>query len=677
MQNPFYEEWSTPYGVPDFEAIRTEHYMPAFQEAMRRQKAEVAAIVANPVPPTFANTVEALERSGGMLARVSGVFFNLAESNHSDEMERIAEEVTPLLSAHHDDISLNAELFARVKVVYERRQQEALEPEQQRLLEETYKSFVRHGAGIPNDKQARLREMNEQIASLELRFGNNVLRATNEYALVVDRAQLSGLPESQCAAAVQLAQEAGDAEGSYRFTLQMPSWEPFMCYVANRELRRQMWEAYTLRCTSGVNDNRLVIDQLVNLRRERAQLLGYENHAAYVLDDCMARTPQAVYNCLLRLWQPALRKAKEECAALSDMLHEEFPATEELQPYDWRYYSEQLRRRLYSIDEEQLRTYFPLERVREGAFMVANRLYGLNFRRNDALPTYDKEAEAYEVVENGRVRAVLYMDFFPRASKSSGAWMTNFEEQYVDAQGRNHVPVIQVVCNFTRPAADRPSLLSFDEAQTLFHEFGHALHSILSNCRYRSLSGTNVPRDFVELPSQLMENWCRHRHVLKEYARHYATDEAIPDALVEKLQAATTYGQGFANTELLAASLLDMDFHTLVSPKAVDLPRFEDEAMERIGLIPQIVSRYRSPYFLHIFSTGYDAGYYSYTWTAILDADAFEAFCESGDLYNPLLAQRFRRILEHGNTTDLMALYRDFRGREPSVDALLRNRGLA
>ena len=678
MSNPFFSDWGTPYNIPDFERIETEHYLPAFEEGMRRQKAEIEAIVNNREAPTFENTIEALEQSGALLNEVSSVFFNLAESNNSPEMEAIAEEVSPKLAAHGDDIMLNAKLFERVKAVYEQRESLGLTGEQPRLLEETYKNFVRNGANIPVEKQERFREINSLLSSLTLRFGNNVLGATNAKSLTLDEAQVKGLglTDDQLAAAKEAAEADSACKSDYKFTLQMPSWEPFMQNCNDRALRRQMWESYANRCIPGTKyDNSVIIDSIVNLRLERAQILGFESHAAYTLDDCLAKTPEAVYKCLTDLWTPALKKAKEERDEYQKMLEKEQPG-EKLQPWDWRYYCERLRAERYSLDEELIRPYFPLERVREGAFAVANKLYGLTFRENKELPKYDKEAISYEVLDGDKVIAILYMDFFPRESKRSGAWMTNFREQYVDKEGNNVIPIIQMVCNFTRPTKDKPSLLNFDQSETLFHEFGHCLHGMLSQCHYRSLSGTNVPRDFVELPSQVMENWCRHPEVMKEYAKHYKTGEAIPDSLIAKIAAAATYGQGFINTELLAASLLDMDYHSITKPTKIVLPDFEDNAMAKISLIPEIISRYKSPYFQHIFSGGYSAGYYSYTWTAILDADAFEAFRESGDLYNPELAKKFRYLLSHGNTIDPMKMYVDFRGKEPSVEPLKRNRGL-
>ncbi len=676
MDNPFFGEWNTPYGIPDFEKIKPEHYMPAFEEGIKRQKAEIDAITANSEAPTFANTIEALEQSGDLLNEVSAVFFNLAECINSPEMEKIAEEATPLVSAHGDDIMLNAKLFERVKAVYDQRESLGLDGEQMRLVEETYKNFVRNGANIPADKQERFREINSLLASLTLRFGNNVLAATNQYwlSLDADKARNIGLGDDQLAAAFEASASAG-IDDHARFTLDIPSWEPFMQNCTDRELRQQMWEAYANRCTGGNYDNSVIIDSIVNLRLERANILGFESHAAYTLDDCLAKTPEAVYQCLMDLWTPALNKAKQERDEYQKMLEKDQPGAK-LQPWDWRYYCEKLRKERYALNDEEIRPYFPLDNVREGAFTVANKLYGITFRENNKLPKYHPEAISYEVLDGDKVIAILYMDFFPRESKRSGAWMTNFREQYIDKDGENVIPIISMVCNFTKPTKDKPSLLNFDQSETLFHEFGHCLHGMLSQCHYRSLSGTNVPRDFVEMPSQVMENWCRHPQVMKEYARHYQTGEAIPDSLIAKIEAAGTYGQGFINTELLAASLLDMDFHSITKPTKIVLPDFEDQAMAKIGLIPEIISRYKSCYFQHIFSGGYSAGYYSYTWTAILDADAFEAFRESGDLYDPELAKKFRFLLSHGNTIDPMKMYVDFRGKQPSVEPLKRNRGL-
>ena len=515
MDNPFFSAWETPYGIPDFGKIKTEHYLPAFEEGMRQQKEEIDAIVNNSEAPTFENTVEAYEYSGALLNEVASVFFNLSECENSAEMEQIAEEVTPKLSAHGDDIALNAKLFERIKTVYEKRESLNLEPEQARLLEETYKGFVRSGANVAPEQQARFRELNEQIASLTLRFAQNVLKATNAYKLVLDENQLEGLSDDQKAAAKV---SEGENAGKYVFSLQMPSWEPFMQSCSNRDLRKQMWDAYANRCYGGEFDNTKIIDTLVNLRLERANILGFKSHADYVLDDCLAKTPQAVYDCLMQIWKPALAKAKSECAEYQKMIKAD-DASAKLEPWDWRYYSEKLRQQKYELEDEVVRPYFSLDGVREGAFNVANKLYGLTFKENPELPTYDKEAHAYEVMDGDQVIGILYMDFFPRESKRSGAWMTEFRGQKIDKEGKNVIPIIQVVCNFTKPTADKPSLLNFDESETLFHEFGHALHGLLSKCHYPSLAGTNVSRDFVELPSQIMETMSAEQVMLHSTAQ--------------------------------------------------------------------------------------------------------------------------------------------------------------
>lgn len=674
--NPFLTEWNTPYGVPPFDQIKTEHYLPAFEEAMRQQKAEIDSIVNNTEAPTFENTIEALEYSGALLDKVSAVFFNLSECENNEAMEEIAEKISGPLSKHSDDINLNAELFARIKAVYEQKDNLGLNGEQMRLLEETYKGFVRGGANVPAEKQARFREINEQLSLLSLRFGNNVLGATNQYKLVVDdKAKLAGLTEDQLAAALEAGAEDPETKGKYVFTLHNPSLLPFLSNCENRELRKEIWTAYANRCTSGAYDNTAIIDSIVNLRLERANILGFESHAAYTLDDCMAKTPQAVEELLMNVWRPAIAKAKKEAEEYKAMIKAE-GADFELEPCDWRYYSEKLRKEKYNLNDEEIRPYFSLAKVVDGVFDVSNKLYGLTFAENKEIPTYNKEAVVYEVSREGQVIAILYMDFHPRASKRSGAWMTEFRGQYETKDGQNVIPIISLVCNFTKPTADKPSLLTFDEAETLFHEFGHGLHGMLSKCHYKSLAGTSVSRDFVELPSQIMENWCRNSEVMKTYAKHYETNEVISDELIKKIENAGTYGQGFVNAELIAASLLDFQYHIITTPTKITLPEFEDKAMGGIGLIPEIISRYKSTYFQHIFSGGYSCGYYSYTWAAVLDNDAFEAFNQNG-LFDQATADAFRtNVLERGNTEDPMVLYKRFRGQDPSITPLLRNRGL-
>ena len=674
--NPFMEEWNTPYGVPPFAEIKPEHYLPAFEEGMRQQKEVVETIVNNSEDPTFGNTIIPLEYSDELLNKVSMVFLNLMECCNSDDMERLADTILPMLSAHGDDIMLNDKLFQRVKKVYQNREKENLNAEQLRLLEETYKGFVRGGANVPADKQPRFREINEKLAMLTQKFGNNVLKATNKYKLVVaDSLRLKGLTAEQLANAREVANADAKTKGKYAFTLDMPTLEPFLMNCADRELRKEIWTAYSTRCLDGEFDNSAIINEIVNLRIERAHILGYDHYADYVLDDCMAKNAENVYQLLNQVWQPALAKAKEEAAQYQAMIRKE-GGHFTLEPYDWRYYAEKLRREKYDLDDQLIRPYFSLDTAQKGLFMVCNKLYGLTFKENKDIPVYQEDVKAYEVIDHNEVIAIVYMDFFPRESKRSGAWMTNFREQYWTREGQNVIPVVSLVFNFTKPSGDKPSMLNVDELQTLFHEFGHALHSILSRCHYRSLSGTNVPRDYVEMPSQFMEHFATEPEILKMYAHHYKTGETIPDELIRKMEASATFGQGFINTELLAASLLDMDYHTLTEKTDISQPDFENQQMAKIGLISSIISRYRSPYFQHIFSGGYGAGYYSYTWAAVLDNDAFEAFREHG-VFDQTTATAFRtHILERGNTDDPMNLYVAFRGRKPSIEPLLKNRGL-
>ena len=676
-QNPFFQTWNTPYGIPPFEQIKYEHYLPAFEEGMNQQKAEIDAICNAQEEPTFENTCEALEYSGDLLYKVSMVFYNLEGACNSPEMEEIAEAVAPLLSKHSDDISLNKDLFERIKTLYDKRDELNLDPVEMRLLEEQYKGFVRGGALIPEEQQSRFREINEKLALLSLRFANNVLKASNGYKLVVeDKTRLEGMPENALAAALDLGNREEATKGKHVFTIQLPSYEPLLQYCKDRELRKEMWTAYATRCTSDSLSNIEVIEETVNLRLERAKMFGFNTHADFVLDNTMAKTPEAVNNLLMQVWRPAIKKAKEEAAEYQKMIDAE-GGNFKLEPCDWRYYTEKLRKEKYDINEEEVGAYFSLQNVKEGVFMVSEKLFGITFHLNPNLPMYHDDNEVFEVKRDGDVIAILYMDYFPRESKGSGAWMTNFREQWYDKAGNNIIPIVSLVMNNAKPTTDAPALLSFDQVETFFHEFGHGLHGMLTNCKYRSLSGTNVSRDFVELPSQIMENWASEPQILKMYAKHYKTGEPITDELIAKLEASSTYGQGFINAELLASSFLDMDYYTLTAPTKIHAVEFEKQSMKRIGLIPEIIARHQSPYFKHIFTTGYDAGYYSYTWAAVLDADAFEAFKEAGDLFDQKTADLFRTyVLEKGNTLDPMDLYVAFRGKKPVIQPLLRNRGL-
>lgn len=675
--NPFFvEKYDTPFEVPPFDLISEAHYLPAFREGIKRQKDEIQTIINNEEAPTFENTLLALENSGELLSRVSSVFYNISSANTNDEIQAIAEEISPELSAHRDDIALNEKLFARIQTLWENKATLNLNSQQTKVLENQYKSFVRGGANLPEDKKGRLREINEKISLLTLKFGQNQLAETNDFQLVIDqKSDLSGLSDDLIETAAREAGAAG-MEGKWLFTLHNPSVMPFLQYADNRNLRKQIWEAYQMRGNNNnENDNKEVLRELVELRAEKALLLGYENHAAYKLEESMAGTPDEVYALLNRLWEPALEKAKKEAKDLQAKISEGGESFK-LEPYDWRYYTEKIRKERYEINEEEIREYFSLDNVRDGIFDLCDRLYGLQFVKLDNVPVYHSEVVAYEVKEkNGQHVGVLYMDFHPRTSKRGGAWMTSYRSQSVE-NGQRKAPVISIVCNFTKPTANKPSLLTFDEVETFFHEFGHALHGLLSDVQYKSLAGTNVYTDFVELPSQVMENWAGDPEFMKEYAKHYKTGEVIPDALIEKLQRSGTFDQGFATTEYLAASLLDMHYHTTSGKLEGDINTIEREAMNKIGLIGEIIPRYRSTYFSHIFAGGYSAGYYSYIWSGVLDTDAYQAFKETS-LFDQATAKAFREnILEKGGSEDPMELYVKFRGAKPGIEPLLKKRGL-
>ncbi|MBC3791401.1 M3 family metallopeptidase [Spirosoma utsteinense] len=680
--NPFLTPYNTPFGVPDFGKIKPEHFEPAIEEGMSQQATEIAAITKQKQAPTFANTIEALEASGDLLRRVMTVFGNLNSANTSDELQKIAQTVAPKLSKNSDDISLNPVLFGRVKAVYDQRNKLKLTGDQQRLLEKTYKNFVRNGAALPTDKQERLRKINGELSVLTLKFGQNLLAENNAYALVIDNEKdLSGLPASVVAAAADAAKKRNPQDGptvrKWVFTLQNPSIMPFLSYADNRALREQIFRAYLERGNhNDEHDNKQIMSTMVGLRAEKAQLLGYDNHAAYILEESMAQTPAKVSELINQLWTATVPVAQQEAAELQALMDKD-GKNEKLSSWDWRYYAEKLRKQKFAFDEQELRPYFALDNVREGIFMLCSRLYGLRFERRTDLPVYHEEAMAYEVKEaDGRHIGIMYMDFFPRASKRGGAWMTSYRRQEVE-NGKKITPVVSIVCNFSKPTGNMPALLSVDETTTFFHEFGHALHGLLSNVTYGSQSGTSVPRDFVELPSQIMENWAMEPEMLRLFAKHYQTGAVIPDALVDKIKKSSLFNQGFETTEYLAASMLDMAYHTLKPGEIpTDVIAFEKQAMDKIGLIDQIPPRYRSTYFQHVFAGGYSAGYYSYIWSAVLDADAFEVFKQKG-LFDPKSAQSFRKnVLERGGTEDPMKLYRNFRGAEPDIKPLLRRRGL-
>jgi len=676
-KNPLLTDYNTPFNVPPFDKIKVEHFEPAFMEAMKQQKQAIDAIVNSTEDPTFENTIIALEYSGRLLSEVTSAFYPLTSANTNPEIQELAQKMASTLSSHGDDISLNPELFKRVKAVYDQKDEFELNSEQQMLLKKVYNGFVKGGANLPEDKQARFREINEALAQLTVQFGDNVLAETNSYQMVIDNeADLAGLPKGLIAAAQEAANEAG-LEGKWLFTLHNPSWIPFLTYSENRELREKLYRAYFMRGNNdNENDNKKIIEQIIPLRLERAQLLGYPTHSHYILEDNMAKTPETVNTFLASLWEPALKRAKSEAYDMQKMIDTE-GGNFRLEPWDWWYYAEKVRKEKYDLDENMLKPYFSLEGVKQGIFLLTEKLYGLQYEKITDIPLYHPEAEAYEVKEaDGSHVGVLYMDFHPRASKVSGAWMTEFRGQHVSRNGEFVPPVITIVCNFTRPTADKPALLSLDEAQTFFHEFGHALHGLLANSTYPRLAGTNVSRDFVELPSQIMENWSTDPEFLKMYAFHYETGEPIPDELISKMKASGSFNQGFATTEFLAAAILDMEYHTLEQVDNFDVLSFEKQAMDKIGLIDEIIPRYRSTYFKHIFSGGYSSGYYSYIWSGQLDADAYEAFKETGDIFDAETAKRFRTLLEKGGTVDPADLYREFRGADPNPEALLRQRGL-
>jgi peptidyl-dipeptidase Dcp len=676
--NPFFEKYNTPYEVPPFDKINDGHYLPAFLEGMKQQNSEIDAILSNQEAPTFENTIEALERSGDLLSRVSLVFFNVKEANTSDSINAIAEKVAPQLSQHYDAILLNNKLFDRVSAVHKQKEELNLSQEKMRLLTETYKKFVRGGANLDPVSKEELKKINEQLALLDLKFDKNLLAETNSFRLVIENSEdLAGLPDNVVAAAAVDAKDAG-LEGKWVFTLQKPSWIPFLTYSEKRELREKLYKAMFMRGNNNnENDNKAVINQYVNLRLRKANLMGYKNWASFVLENNMAKNPENVYNLLMKVWTPAISRAKKEAADMQALINRE-GGKFKLESWDWWYYAEKVRKEKFDLDEEQLRPYFELSNVRDGAFTVANKLYGLTFTRLENMPLYHPECQVFEVKDaQNALIGILYMDFFPRSSKKGGAWMTNYREQHKKADGTDVRPVISVTCNFSKPVGDKPALLSYDEVETLFHEFGHALHGLLSQCTYMSLAGTNVPRDFVELPSQIMEHWAAEPEVMKMYAKHYLTGEPIPDELIGKIEKSGKFNQGFATTEIMAASFLDMDYHTITESGDLDVNSFEKQAMDKIGLISEIIPRYRSTYFAHIFSWGYSSGYYAYTWSEVLDADAFDAFKETGDIFNREVAESFRKnILERGGTDDPKTLYLNFRGKEPGIESLLKNRGL-
>ena len=675
-ENPFFSAYGTPFETAAFDRIKNEHFMPAFRQGIEVHDQEIAAIVADPAAPDFENTIVAFDRSGDLLVNVSNVFYNLTSANTNEELQAIAREVSPVLTNHYDNILLNARLFQRIKAVYEQRAGLDLTVEQSTLLDKIYKQFARGGANLPEDKQAQLREINKELSLLSLQFGDNLLAETNSFKLIIENPDdLAGLPQFVRDAAAAAAKE-DSLDGKWLITMHSPSRIPFLQFSARRELREKVLKAYINRGDNNNQyDNKQIATKMASLRVKRANLLGYATHADYILEENMAKNPQAVYAFLDKVWSAALPVAKKEVMELQAMIDAE-GLDFKLEAWDWWYYAEKLRKQKYDLDEEALKPFFSLENVRLSMFDVATRLYGISFAERNDIRKYHPEVRTFEVKEaDGSHIGILYMDFFPRASKEGGAWMNSYRDQYMVGDS-NVTPVITMVCNFTKPTADTPSLLTFEEVETLFHEFGHALHGLLSDCTYRKISGTSTPRDFVELPSQVMENWAGDPEVMKMYARHYQTGEVIPQELIDKISASEHFNQGFTTVEYMSACYLDMDWHTLKDTVQQDAIAFENASLAKIGLIPEIVVRYRSPYFAHIFAGGYSSGYYSYLWAEVLDADAFEAFKETG-LFDKVTAKAFRdNVLSRGGTDDPMKLYKQFRGKEPDVTPMLKRKGL-
>jgi peptidyl-dipeptidase Dcp len=674
-ENPLLTESSAPFGAPEFSKIQSTDYLPAFKVAIKEYYKEVDAVAACTDEPTFTNTIDAIEKCGTLFSRVYGIFSNVNETDADDVMKATEKEIIPMMTDMSAYLNMNETLFARVKTLYDARQSLGLTREQEMVLDKYYRNFVRGGALLDKEQKARLVEINKALSLATLQFGDNSLDETNAYTLnIINADDLAGLPDDVIAAAKDRA-VAADKEG-WLFTLQKPSWEPFLKYSAKRELRKEMYLAYTHRGDNGnEHDNKALIRQILELRLEKVQLFGYKSFADYQLEDKMAATPEAAYNLLMTIWEPAIAKARQEAADLQEMIYKEGNDFR-LEAWDWWYYSEKLRQERYALDEAEIKPYFSLENVRKGAFMVADKLFGISFKPI-TVDVYHPEVSCFEVLdEDGSHMALYYTDYFPRKTKRVGAWMNNFVEA-AHLDGLDQDPIIVNVCNFTTPTGDMPSLLNIDETRTLFHEFGHACHGFMTKCHYPMVSGTSVARDFVELPSQILEHWAVEPEVLKQYAFHYQTGEVIPDSLIEKLQRASSFNSGFETTELVAAALLDLECHMQSDYSQFEAGAFEKSVADKLGLIPQIAFRYRAPYFNHIFSGGYAAGYYSYLWAEVLDADGYDAFVESGDVLNETLGRSFRRnILEMGGSEEPMVLYRRFRGADPNPDAMLRGRGL-
>lgn len=677
-QNPFFEKYTTPHGAIPFDKIKTGDYAPAIHEGIRRQNAEIDAIINNPEAPTFANTILAYEKSGEMLHRVNTVFGNLLSAETNDDLQELAKEIMPLMSEHENNISLNEKLFERIKTVYAQRSEEQLNPEQTKLLEDIYTGFVRNGANLQGEAKEKYRALCTELSLLTLQFGENNLKETNDYKLVItEESMLSGLPESAVDAATETAKEKA-VEG-WAFTLQAPSFSPFMTYADNRDLRHELYMAYNTKCTHDNAYNNLdIVKKIVNVHMEIAQLLGYDNFAEYNLQERMAQNSDAVYQLLNQLLDAYMPTALQEYAEVQALARQEQGEDFVLMPWDWAYYSHKLKDRKFSIDDEMLRPYFELGKVKEGVFGLATKLYGITFKKNPEIPVYHKDVDAYEVFDkDGKFLAVFYTDFHPRAGKRSGAWMTSYKGQWIDeTTGENSRPHISIVMNFTKPTQDKPALLTFGEVETFLHEFGHSLHGMFANSTYESLSGTNVYWDFVELPSQFMENFAIEKDFLHTFARHYETGELIPDELVQRIVDSSNFNAAYACLRQVSFGLLDMAWYTRNTPFEGDVKAYEKKAWEKAQILPSVEETCMSTQFSHIFAGGYSAGYYSYKWAEVLDADAFSLFKEKG-IFNPEVAASFREnILSKGGTEHPMTLYKRFRGQEPTIDALLIRNGI-
>ncbi len=673
-ENPFFGEYNTPYNIPPFEKIQIADYMPAFEEAIAQHNQEIAAIVNNRAVPDFENTIVALDNSGEMLEKVSYVFSGLYEVVSTPEFQKVGAQVFPMLADHSDEIKMNEGLFQKIKSVYDNRAKFNLTTPQLRLLEKYYKDFARNGALLSEEKKAELKDINDQLSKLCLQFGDNILKDTNKWTLVVDNEKdLAGLPASSIAVAAEEAKAMGK-EGKWVFTLHAPSRLPFLTYADNRDLREKMYKAYTnIANNNDENDNKAIINQILKLRLQKAKLFGFDSFAAYQMDNVMAKTVEDAEELLYKVWKPAVAKAHEEIADMQKYV-DNHGGNFKIAAWDYYYYAEKVKKEKFNFDENDVRAYFPIENVRKGIFTMAERLYGITFKEVNNVPVYHPDVKVYEVLDkDGKHLSMFMTDYYARGGKRQGAWMFVYQE----ANGTKDVrPIVYNVGNFSKPTADSPSLLTLDEVETMFHEFGHGLHGMLTRTQYKGNAGTNVDRDFVEFPSQLHEHWMLEPELLKVYARHYKTGEVIPDELVNKLIESSKFNQGFVNTELAGAALLDIEWHKLNDGKDVDVAEFEANVSKKLGMPEEIGYRYRSTYFNHIFSSDqYAAGYYTYLWAQVLDCDGYEVFMKEG-VFNPETAARLKHVLESGNDGDPMKLYEGFAGHRPDADALLRDKGL-